>query len=143
MNKITKILLTVFIAALFFACLSREMQSAYSLSPGTYVLETKATKTGVEKPYEDRSRVKLILDGNNLIIVLLEKSKTSFRGTVQDGYITLVFHEENPNPMVNAMQLKLELYGKITARDYATGTIKGYAGTNNYLNGTWDLKWLE
>lgn len=87
----------------------------------------------------DESECSVTRDGANMTIKGMTDVGRWWVGSVNGDQVTLTLHQENPDPMVKAMQLRMILEGQIVATDHATGIVKGYAGTNQYITGTWTL----
>lgn len=111
-----------------------------ALSNGLYTMESSIKKTGVKRDYGGSSQCSVILHDTSIIIEPSDQSTNAwFEGTLTGQHIVLTVRILNPDPMIEAMQLRQVFEGQVTADNFAEGTMKGYAGTNAYLSGTWRL----
>jgi len=111
-----------------------------ALSNGLYTMDSTITKTGVKRDYGGSSQCRLTVQNNSIRIDgLSETTNAWFEGTLTGRHIVLTVQQRNPDPMIKAMQLRQVYEGQVTADNFAQGTMKGYAGTNAYLHGTWKL----
>ena len=110
------------------------------LSSGTYVFVADFTDIPDNETTHDESEFTIARDGTNVTIKGMIDVGRWWVGSVDGNKLFLNLHEENPDPMAKAMELRMILEGEIKSKDYATGIVKGYAGTDNYITGTWTLK---
>ena len=124
--------------ALLSGCLN-EPSSQLDLSAGTYAFMMDATDIPDKETEHSETECTVTRDGTNLV-VRLANGGAYLVGSLQEDQLFFNLHHEKPDPMVKAMQLRMVLEGEVQKEDYAVGTLNGYAGTNNYIKGTWVLK---
>ena len=111
-----------------------------TLSNGLYTMESSIKKTGVKRDYGGSSQCKVTMHSSNIRIDPLDQTTNAwFEGTLTGQHVVLSVQQQNPDPMIKAMQLRHVYEGRVTANNFAEGIMKGYAGTNTYLSGTWRL----
>lgn len=136
MNKNLMRLATIVISA----AITAGCASGPQLSSGLYSLDVKMTKPGVAKPYDDVYECVVTVQGTNVVVKLNRAAGTDLVGSTTATHLTLSAHQQNPDPMIVGMKLRIILEGVITRTDFATGRANGYADTNNYITGVWTLR---
>ena len=112
----------------------------FTLSNGLYTMDSSIKKNGVKRDYGGSSQCRITINDNNIRIEPFDQTTNAwFEGTLTGQQIILTVKHQNPDPMFEAMQLRQVFEGQVTADNSAQGTMKGYAGSNIYLNGTWRL----
>ncbi len=115
----------------------------HDLSAGTYALIMDATDIPDKETEHSESECTVTRDGTNLVVSPMPGGGAHLAGSLQGNQIFLVVHHEKPDPMIKAMQLRMVLEGHTDAKDHARGILKGYAGTNMYIEGSWILQRTE
>lgn len=111
-----------------------------TLSSGVYTMEASIKKTGVKRDYGGSSQCRVTVKDTSIRIDGVDHVTNAwYEGTLTGPYLVFTVQQLNPDPMVEGMQLRQVFEGHITADNVAEGTMKGYAATNVYLNGTWKL----
>lgn len=124
---------------LFAGCFGAPPQ--HDLSPGAYIFIMDATDIPDEETEHSESKCTVSRDETNLTVACSTPSGgANLVGSLQGNHILLTVHHEKPDPMIKAMQLRMILEGQADAKDHARGILKGYAGTNMYIKGTWELR---
>lgn len=137
-----KRMMTISIALIGLAAMgcSGSTPSQRTLSAGRYTLIMDTTDILDGGTEHSELECTVTLDGPRIVVKGMPDVGRWFAGTVDGNRVVLVLCHENPDPMIKAMQLRAVLEGGITATDHAAGRTEGYAGTNNYIKGTWVLK---
>jgi hypothetical protein len=138
----TKRMRTISVALIGFAVMgcSSSTPSELTLSAGRYTLVMDSTDILDGETEHSELECTVTLDGPRIVVTSLPDVGRWFAGTVDGNQVALILCHKNPDPMIEAMQLRSVLEGRIQATDHAAGRVNGYAGTNNYIKGTWVLK---
>ena len=134
MKIIGTIVLTCYAAVIAYAA-----ENMTTLDEGIYEFQVVAHKQGREKPYNDPPvDCDLKMDGQSFTLVPTTNMEWTAKGTISNNTVSLTFERENMDKWIQR-GFRFEYIGTITEPNHVKGTHEGYAGTNKYLSGTWEL----
>jgi hypothetical protein len=103
-------------------------------------MEASIKKTGVKRDYGGSWQCRVTIEDTSIRIDGVDQVTNAwYEGTLTGPHLVFTVQRLNPDPMIEGMQLRQVFEGHIAADNVAEGTMRGYAATNVYLNGTWKL----
>ena len=127
----------VIILALAGAVFASEAEQA--LEDGIYTFKVVAHKQEREKPYDDPPvDCALKTTGSSFSLTPTTNMEWTVSGTISNDTIRLEFHREHMDEWLKR-GFRFEYEGTIVGQNRAVGRHRGFAGTNMYITGTWEL----
>lgn len=134
MKIIGTIILTCCVAFIAYAT-----ENVTTLDDGIYEFKIVAHKQGREKPYDDPPvDCDLKTEGTSFTLVPTTNMEWTAKGTISNNTVSLTFERENMDNWLKR-GFRFDYIGTIIEPNHVKGTHEGYAGTNMYLSGTWEL----
>lgn len=128
------------IMLVFYSALAvRTADADTTLTDGIYAFKILAHKQGREKPYDDPPvDCELKTDGNAFTLTPTTNMEWTAKGTISNGTVRLTIDREHMDDWVKR-GFRFNYIGSVVASNHVKGTHEGYAGTNMYISGTWEL----
>ena len=128
---------TIIILALAGVVFAAEPEQ--TLEDGIYSFKVVAHKQGREKPYDDPPvDCALKKTGASFSLTPTTRMEWTVSGSVSNATVRLEFHREHMDEWLKR-GLRFEYEGTIVGQNRALGRHRGFAGTNMYITGTWEL----
>ena len=110
------------------------------LKDGIYSFKVVAHKQGREEPYDDPPvDCVLKMTGNIFTLTPTTNMEWTATGSVSNEVVRLSINRDNMENWIKR-GFRFEYIGTITNPNHVEGTHQGFAGTNMYISGTWNLK---